>query len=227
MALIGMGQVGVVAAQDHKHHPGQITPTAKKMNQAFGADSAGTAEGLESEGRALFDRRFDVLDMIGLKPGWDVADIGAGSGLFTRLMAERVGPTGTVYGVEISAKLVDHIARTAETAGLRNVKAVLGTPTSPNLAAGSVDLVFVADSYHHFEYPREMLSEIKRALRPDGVLLIIDWERIEGVSHPFILDMVRAGKGTVVDEIKNAGFDLVEEVPMFDDEYVLKFRLRR
>jgi ubiquinone/menaquinone biosynthesis C-methylase UbiE len=227
VALIALGRVGPAAGQDHQHQPGQITSTAKKMNQAFGADSASTAEGLESEGRALFDRRFDVIDLLSLKPGLDVADIGAGSGLFTRLIAERVGPTGTAYGVEISASLVDHIAKTAAAIGLRNVKAVLGTPASPKLADRSVDLVFIADSYHHFEYPREMLKEIKRALRPDGLLFIIDWERIEGVSHPFILDMVRAGKGTVTDEINDAGFELVEEIRMFDDEYVLKFRHRK
>ncbi|MQA30135.1 MAG: methyltransferase domain-containing protein [Luteitalea sp.] len=226
VALVAVGDVLLAGDQGHQHQPGQITPTAKKMNEDFGANSTSTAEGLESEGRALFDRRFDVLDVLALKPGRDVADIGAGSGLFTRLIAERVGPKGTVYGVEISASLVNHIATTAAAMGLGNVKAVLGTPTSPRLGERSVDLAFVADSYHHFEHPREMLNEIKRALRPDGVLLIIDWERIEGVSHPFILDMVRAGKGTVTDEINDAGFELVQEVRLFDDEYVLKFRHR-
>lgn len=212
--------------QDHRHPAQEITPTAKKLNQIFGADSASTAKGFESEGRSLFDRRFEVVDTLRLKPGMDAADIGAGSGLFTRLIAERVGPTGTVYGVEISASLVERIANTSLALGLRNVKALLGAPNAPKLPERSVDLVFVADSYHHFQYPREMLKGIKQALRPEGVFWIIDWERVEGVSHPFILDMVRAGKGTFTDEIRDAGFELVEEVRMFDDEYMLKFKHR-
>jgi SAM-dependent methyltransferase len=217
-----------VSAQDqeHRHTPQEITPTAKKMNQIFGADSAGTAKGLESEGRALFDKRLEVIAGLHLKPGMHVADVGAGSGLFTRLIAERVGPVGTVYGVEISPSLVEHIAKTSLAMGLGNVKAILGAPNTPNLPAGSVDLVLVADSYHHFQYPREMLQGIRQALRPGGAFWLIDWERIEGVSHPFILDMVRAGKGTFTDEIRNAGFDLVQEVRVFDDEYVLEFKRR-
>jgi predicted methyltransferase len=222
IALTVMGDPAPLAAQDHRH-PGEITPVAKKMNEVFGADAAGAANGLESPGRALFDKRFEVVALLELKPGMDVADIGAGSGLFTRLIAERVAPTGTVYGVEIAKGLVDHIAKTATQNGLRNVKAVLGEADSPKLAPGSVDLVFVADSYHHFEHPREMLDGIKQALRPGGIFWLIDWERIEGVSHPFILDMVRAGKSTFVEEIRTAGFNLVKEVHLFDDEYVLKF----
>lgn len=213
------------SAQDH-HHPGQITPVAKKLNEVFGGDAAAAANGFESPGRALFDKRFEVVDLLALKPGIDVADVGAGSGLFTRLFADRVGPGGTAYGVEISRQLVEYIARTSASQGLHNVKAVLGAPDSPRLAERSVDVVFVADSYHHFEYPREMLTGIKRALRPGGVFWLIDWERIEGVSHPFILDMVRAGKSTFVSEITAAGFELVREVKLFDDEYVLQFRSR-
>lgn len=221
----------LAVAQDHQHQTNQrqheqITDTAKKLNEAFDADAERAAEGFEAAGRALFDKRFELVDTIGLKPGMDVADIGAGSGLFSRLMAERVGPAGAVYAVEISPHLVDHITRTAEATKLHNIKAVLGDPKSPKLGAQSVDVVFIADSYHHFEYPRDMLREIKKALRPQGIVILVDFERIEGVSHPFVLDMVRAGKGTMVDEFKDAGFDPFEEIPMFEDEYVLKFRHR-
>src|SRR5258708_85108 len=143
-----------ILAQDHVHTVNQpshdqITDTAKKLNTEFGADAERAAEGFESAGRALFDKRFDLINVIGLKPGMSVADIGAGSGLFTRLMAPLVAPGGTIYAVEIAQSLVDHIARTAEESKLHNIKAVLGTPKSPNLTAQSVDVVFIADSYHH------------------------------------------------------------------------------
>jgi SAM-dependent methyltransferase len=230
--VIGVGVSGpTILAQDHSHAvkqppPNEITDVAKKLNSEFGADAKRAADGFESAGRALFDKRFEVVNVLGLKPGLDVADIGAGSGLFSRLMAPLVAPDGAVYAVEIAQKLVDHIARTAEEAKLNNIKAILGTPKSPNLMAESVDVVFIADSYHHFEYPRDMLREIKKALRPQGFVLLVDFERIEGVSHPFVLNMVRAGKGAMTDEFRDAGFEPVQEFLLFDDEYVLKFKHR-
>lgn len=213
-------------AQSRGQSEADITPMARKLNQVFGGDSVAAEKGFESEDRAIYHKRFQVLDALGLTPGMHVADIGAGSGFFTRLMAERIGPSGTAYGVEISGLLVAHIERSALAQGLRNVKAVLGTPASPNLPPGSVDLVLVADSYHHFEYPREMLNGIKAALRPDGALWLIDFDRVEGVSHPFILQDVRAGRQTFIREFAAAGFELVDEARIFDDEYVLKFRHR-
>ena len=223
VALLAGGALSPAIAQNQHQHE-QITPTAKKLNERFDAEGKYWAEQFESPGRAIFDKRFEIVDLLGLKPGMDVADIGAGSGLFSRLIAQGVGPTGTVYAVEISSSLVDHIAKTARTMGLQNVKVILGDPRSPKLAEHSVDIVFIADSYHHFEHPQEMLREIKKALRPDGFFLLIDFERIEGVSHPFVLEMVRAGKETFTNEIRSAGFELVQEVPMFTDEYVLKFK---
>jgi ubiquinone/menaquinone biosynthesis C-methylase UbiE len=213
-------------AQIRQHRHETITPTAKKLNERFDADAKHWAGQFESPGRTIFDRRTEIVDLLALKPGMDVADVGAGSGLFSRLIAQGVGPAGTVYAVEVSASLVDHIARTATTMGLHNVSAVLGDPKSPRLPEQSVDVVFIADSYHHFEYPREMLQGIKKALRPNGLFLLIDFNRIEGVSHPFLLEMVRAGKETFTAEIRDAGFELVEEIDMFEDEYVLKFKHR-
>lgn len=162
----------------------QITPMAKELNASFADPDAYSkwVEVFEQEGRHFYDNRYAILDLMGLKPGVSVADIGAGSGLFSRLIAQRVGPSGTVYAVDVAKAMVDHIAETSRAMGLNNVKAVLGDPRSPKLAENSVDVVFVADSYHHFEYPDEMLAEIKKALRPDGLFLLLDFER--RVSRP-------------------------------------------
>ena len=91
-----------------------ITPTAKELNKSFDTDMPQWAERFEHEGRAVYDKRFEILDAMGLKPGMDVADIGAGSGLFSRLIALRVAPEGTVFAVDISKDMVDHIAKTAQ-----------------------------------------------------------------------------------------------------------------
>ncbi len=123
--------------------------------------------------------------------------------------------------------MIDHINKVAHDENMPNLKAVLGDPKSPKLAANSVDAICIIDSYHHFEFPTDMLAEINQALRPDGMLMLIDFKRIDGVSRPYILNMVRAGEGTFTDEFLNAGFELVEKRDdMFPENYLLKFKHR-
>jgi ubiquinone/menaquinone biosynthesis C-methylase UbiE len=204
-----------------------ITPMAKELNKSFDEDMARWAERFEHEGRGIFDNRYRILDALELQPGMAVADIGAGSGLISRLIAERVGPTGTVYAVDIAKNMVDHVAKTAVERNVPQLKAVLGEPRTPKLAAESVDRICIIDSYHHFEFPAEMLAEIRKALRPQGVLVLIDFKRIEGMSQDFVLKMVRAGQGTFTDEFLNAGFTLIERRDDFTPEnYLMKFRRR-
>ena len=204
-----------------------ITPTAKDLNKSFDADASQWSERFEHEGRAIYDKRSEILDAMSLKPGVDVADIGAGSGLFSRLIARRVAPGGTVYAVDIAKNMIDHITKTAHDENIANLKAVLGGPHSPKLVPNSVDVICIIDSYHHFEFPADMLQEINKALRPNGVLIVIDFKRIEGVSSDYILKMVRAGEGTFTDEFQNAGFKLMERRDdMFPENYLLKFKHR-
>jgi cyclopropane fatty-acyl-phospholipid synthase-like methyltransferase len=205
-----------------------ITPTARELNKSFDADLKQWTERFEHEGRAIYDKRYEILDALSLKPGMAVADIGAGSGLISRLIAQRVGGEGTVYAVDISKNMVEYIAKTSKEQGLSSLKPVLGEPKSPKLPPASVDRIAIIDAYHHFEFPAEMLAEIKKALRPDGMLVLIDFKRIEGVSRPYILQMVRAGQGTFTDEFQNAGFELVERrEDMFPENYLLKFVHRK
>src|SRR5271165_1110313 len=204
-----------------------ITPTAKALNKSFDADASQWTERFEHEGRAIYDKRVEIIDAMNLKPGMDVADIGAGSGLMSRLIAQRVAPNGTVYAVDIAKNMIDHIAEVAQKENIPNLKPVLGDPKSPKLAPNSVDVICIIDSYHHFEYPTDMLAEINKALRPNGMLMLIDFKRINGVSRDYILNMVRAGEGTFTDEFLNAGFELVDKRDdMFPDNYLLKFKHR-
>ena len=202
-----------------------ITATARELNKSFDADLKQWTDRFEHEGRAIYDKRYEILDALS---GLAVADIGAGSGLISRLIAQRVGSEGTVYAVDIAKNMVDYIAKTSKEQGLTNIKAVLGDPKSPKLAPASVDRICIIDAYHHFEYPAEMLAEIKKALRPDGTVVLIDFKRVEGVSRDYILKMVRAGQGTFTDEFQNAGFELVERRDdMFPENYLLKFQHRK
>jgi ubiquinone/menaquinone biosynthesis C-methylase UbiE len=181
----------------------------------------------ERENRDVYRGRNEIVSRVGLRPGMDVADIGAGTGFFTVLFAQEIGPTGKAYAVDIADNFVTHVTKIASDLGLENVEGIVNTAESTMLAEDSIDVAFLCDTYHHFEYPRKMLDSIKRALRPDGVLVIVDFDRIEGVTREFIWNMVRAGRGTFKDEIANAGFQLVEEASFSDEQYILKFVQRR
>lgn len=215
IALIGSG----APCQEQSVKPG--------INDSFRSPRVESfVERFEGESRVIFRYRRAIVEALGLETGTDVADVGAGTGLFTRLIAPKVGPEGKVYAVDIAEAFLEHIEKSSAEAGLENVKTVLASERSSKLDAESVDLVFICDTYHHFEFPYDTLASIHRALRPGGVLVIVDFERVRGVSRDWTLNHVRCGKGTVTDEVKDAGFEFVKEIPMMDEQYVLKFRKR-
>lgn len=220
LALVIAGITGAAWAQEESIRPG--------INKPFeNPDVESWLKRFEREDRELYTRRNEVTDVLNLEPGMDVADIGAGTGFYTMLFAERVGPDGKVYALDIAENFINHIEQTAEKLGLANVVGINNPPDSTALDENSVDVVFLAHTYHHFEYPYKMLESIRSALRPDGTVVLVEFERIEGVSEQFVLRMVRAGKGTFTDEFANAGFELVEEVTFSEKDYILKFRLRQ
>lgn len=178
----------------------------------------------ERAGREVFDRRFDIVRALRLKPGQSVADVGAGTGLFTALLAAEVGGQGRVFAVDISRTFVDNVLRRARQAGPDQVVGVVNDPHSVQLPQASVDLVFICDTYHHFEYPVDTLDSIHRALRPGGQLVIIDFRRREGQSTPWVMSHVRAGREEVVAEIEARGFQLEEEPPLLRGNYFLRFQ---
>jgi len=180
----------------------------------------------EVESREVFANREKIVAATNVKVGDQVADIGAGTGLFTRLFSSVVGEDGKVFAVDISPKFIDHITADATKNSLTNITAVLCEDKSVKLAENSVDVVFICDTYHHFEYPKSTLASIHRALTEGGHLILIDFERIPGVSREWLLGHVRAGKEVFRSEIQDAGFTLVEEkkIEGFKENYFLKFR---
>jgi len=197
------------------------------INDSWKSEDIGPLIGrLETESREIYTHRGLLATIVGPRPGDVVADVGAGSGFMTHLFSRLVGETGKVLAVDINQKLLEHIEDGAAEKGLGNVETVLCTEKSVELPAGSVDLVFVCDTYHHFEYPRNSLRSIHAALRPGGQLVLVEFERIPGVSREFILGHVRAGREVFQAEIEAAGFELVNEhdLEAFEENYVLRFR---
>lgn len=215
--ILLQGDHGPVAFRNLRVRPAPAqddAPTPSEINRPFeNPDVAEFVKRFESESREVFAKRREIVAAIGLRPGMSVADVGAGTGLFTRLFAEAVGPEGKVYAVDIAQPFLDHIAREAKSRGLENVVTIRGTQDATNLPPDSVDVVFLADTYHHLEKPRAVLATIHRAIRPGGRLVIVEFDRREGQSSEFVLNHIRADQETFLAEIRSAGF---ESVPVDD-----------
>jgi ubiquinone/menaquinone biosynthesis C-methylase UbiE len=180
----------------------------------------------ESESREVFAKRHEIVAFVGPKEGMAIADVGAGTGLFTRLFAEKVGPDGKVYAVDISPKFLEHIKRESERLGLKHVTTVRGGQDSTKLPKESVDVVFLADVYHHFEKPDRMLASIREALKPGGRFVIVEFDRASAKNASFIKSHVRADKETFLKEIEGAGFEPIAspEAPDLEGNFVAAFR---
>lgn len=181
---------------------------------------------LEREERTIYRYRHAIVAALDLEQDLEVADVGSGTGFFTRMIAQEVGSTGKVYAVDIAQKSLDYVESVAKEEGITNITTVLGEHKTTHLPDASVDLIFLCDTYHHFEYPVFMMESIKKALRDDGRLVVVDFERVKGVTPDFFYEHVRAGKGTFTDEIRDAGFELVKEIPLLKDQYYLVFKKR-
>ncbi len=181
---------------------------------------------LEEESREIYSNSKLLAATAGPAPGSVVADIGAGSGFMAQHFAELVGSEGKVYAVDINATMMKHLAEAAAEAGLDNLETVVCSEKSVDLPPNSIDLAFICDTYHHFEYPRNTMSSIHEALRPGGQVVLVDFHRIEGVSRDWIFDHVRAGQEVFTQEVLDTGFELVNShaLPQFEENYILRFR---
>jgi ubiquinone/menaquinone biosynthesis C-methylase UbiE len=140
-----------------------------------------------------------------------------------------VGPHGKVLGEDIFDDFLQKARATAKGAGLTNVEFVKGTEHSANLPAGAVDLILALDSYHHFNYPQEMLASFKSALKPGGRLAIVEYYKRDGAmgGGQSALTHIRLDDADLMKEVEAAGFSLVgehEHIPK--SQYVALFRVK-
>jgi predicted methyltransferase len=179
----------------------------------------------EVESREIYTSRAAIAAAVDLKSGQRVADVGAGTGLFLEPFAAAVGPQGRVYCLEINPVFVAHMAERASELGLEQVESRLCGERSVDLPARSIDVAFLCDVYHHFEYPRSSMESLQRALKPGGKLVVVDFERIPGVSRDWLLEHVRAGKDEVLAELTGFGFRLVDapSIEGLSENYCLVF----
>jgi SAM-dependent methyltransferase len=162
-----------------------------------------------------------VMDLLGITPGKNVADLGAGSGWFTARASRRVGPTGAVLAEDINPVAIEHIGRRALEENLSNVRTVLGSPDDPRLPPGSVDAVLMLKMYHEIAHPVTAMKALAPALRPGAKIGIID-RNGNGANHG-------VQQNLVVKEMAQAGYKLVgtyDFTKADGEDYFLIFQLK-
>ena len=179
---------------------------------------------LERDAREREEGLSTLIELLNLEPGMTVADIGAGSGVITALLAEAVGPTGTVLAVDIQPEMLALLREKMASLGFENVTPVRGEEADPKLPAGSVDLALMVDVYHEFEYPHEMTAALAKSLKPGGRLVWVEY-RLEDPTVP----IKRLHKMSVAQVRREAsrpefGLEFVDVKDELPRQHVITFR---
>lgn len=202
------------------------TPTVvpkidESVNRPVSEPYTGDLSIFEDENRAKNLQIDRVMDILKISEGKSVGDIGAGSGWFTTRAAKRVGAKGKVFAIEINQEYINHINDRAKKENFTNIQTVLGTEDDPKLAANSVDAVLILKTYHEIGQPVKVLQNIRKSLKKDALVGIID-KNGKGDDHGI-------DKEKVVAEAKRAGFVLQEEFDFTKADgmdYFLVFRAK-
>jgi arsenite methyltransferase len=163
--------------------PGLIKPSflfAVILTAALAPQRARAQDPWEAKNRDAWQRPDEVMNTLGLKPGSVVADAGCGKGYFTFHLADRVGPQGKVYAVDVKKDIIAYLRREAEAKKLSQIEAVVSTADDPHLPCGALDAILVLDAYHEMQDYDAMMEAFYRALKPGGLLGIIDFEAEPG-----------------------------------------------
>jgi ubiquinone/menaquinone biosynthesis C-methylase UbiE len=166
-----------------------------------------------------------LIEVLKIREGSTVADIGAGSGELTVLMARHVGATGHVYSTDINPERLLEIGKAVKQAQLRNVTVIEGASTRTNLSVECCDAIFLRHVYHHLGDPPLMNANLFASLRPGGRLAVVDFAPDNGVSAPAGRRGTDVSHGvmpeTVLDELRAAGFIGAERLPWPSRGYFL------
>ena len=177
---------------------------------------------LERSDREATEQPEKVLDTLKITPGSTVADIGAGTGYFSLRLAKRVGPQGRVLATDIQPQMLALLSENMRAAGIRNIEPILCTPTDAKLPEGQLDLALMVDVYHELASPEETMTQVRRALKPDGRLVLVEYRGEDPnvpikPEHKMTLAQVRS-------ELESMGFRLQEVFEFLVYQRVIVFK---
>jgi ubiquinone/menaquinone biosynthesis C-methylase UbiE len=206
------GTAPVFAQAEHPITGRRIAPTM----------SISGADWLDRSERELEENPEAAVNALGLHPGMWVADVGAGTGYFSLRIARRVGPTGKVIANDVQPEMLSRLQENVEREHLTNVETVLGTQSDPKLPQGKLDLILMVDVYHELSQPQRMLEELKKALKPDGRLVLIEYRKEDPTipirpEHKMSAQEVKA-------EVEAEGYRLVRTSKTLPRQSIFFFR---
>jgi len=203
---------------------GALQP-APAVHPLTGRPIAGIATNADWMDRATREQEespAQALALVGIRPGTTVADVGAGSGYMTLRLAAAVGSAGKVYASDIQPALLRIVQEKARAAKADNVEVVLGSATDARLPEDAIDLALLVDVYHEFQHPREMLQSLRRSLKRDGRLVLIEYRKEDptipiAAAHRMSVAETRA-------EIEVEGFTFERVLAGLPRQHILIFR---
>ena len=164
---------------------------------------------LESPDRAAWQKPEQIMDVLHVADGSKVADIGAGAGWFTIHLARRVGPNGVVYSQDVQREMLEAIKRRVQREGLQNVHTTLGSGSDPKLPVAGLDAIVVVDAYQEVDDRVTFLQNLARALKPNGIIGVVNWKPGRGGPGP--PENARVDKASVTADVRAAKLRIVDE----------------
>ena len=213
IALLGVALLSPAWAQGV--HP----KSGRRIASVMGV---GGADWLEREEREREESPSKAIELLNLKEGMVVADIGAGVGYYTIRMAKKVGATGKVYASDIQPEMLTLLRKRLDEQKITNVEMVLGTETDPKLPLNSIDLAIMVDVYHELAQPQRMLRKLRKTLKDDGRLVLLEFRK----EDPYV-PIRPEHKMSVAEaklELEDEGFVLDKVIPGLPWQHILVFR---
>ena len=202
-------------------HPSQypLTPKIYKGREIAPAMSYLGADWLEREERERLEQPEKVLDTLKIAPGSVVADIGAGTGYYSLRLAKRVGPQGRVLATDIQPEMLSRLRLNMKKADIGNIEPILCTPTDAKLPHGALDLALMVDVYHELAHPEGTMAQVRRALKPEGRLVLIEYRGEDPTvpikpEHKMTLTQIR-------EELEPLGFRIQETFDFLPRQHLI------
>lgn len=164
---------------------------------------------LERPEREVEENTSLLIKNLNLKPGMHIADIGAGSGYYTRLLSKRIG-NGKVYAVDVEPQMISYLNERIKEEKLANIVTVQGSETAVSLPPSTIDMMLLVDVYHEFSFPYEMGLSMFNALKPNGKLVLVEF-RSEDNNVP-IKTIHKMSEAQAIKELKAVGFRLEKNI---------------
>jgi 2-polyprenyl-3-methyl-5-hydroxy-6-metoxy-1,4-benzoquinol methylase len=193
-------------------HPQQQAPARQRTAEEY-------IELLETERRVSELQVDQVIASLGVREGMRIADLGSGSGLFTRPLAKQVGSSGVVYAVDVDEKLLDHVLKTSTEKGLTNVRPILADANDAQLPE-PVDLITIIDTLHHIPAPSEYVKGLRKYLRKGGRVAIIDFSNEWPAGHESMVYQLK----DLEKWMKDAKFKRVQSFDFLDNNFFVLFQ---